>query len=535
MIRVKRFVVLLLVCSILPFAAPLPAYAAWSLSMEQRRAYLEYYAPLIFKRSDENSLAEFGLDWITNFDFDNDQDYSTNKDHWEDIFEFVLTAADPASYEGPHDFHSWYIGPTLYTALIEFMVGEEKQVTLLYHVYHAKEDWDIHDWERIEVRIRNVNGTPGIGSEEPAFVVITEHSEHKQRPFGHHDLEWYSTANGMHPIIWQAEWSFDFTFSMQEIHFAEDDMDILEDDIADNKGAEVEVNGTGSKKNINLVFVNDADPIAVNEWNAQTLTYPLAFDLAAKVKEKVNWDDVPRIRYELQDLADIIPSHWNGQTCNADRSVCTPAPDCDGSFGENIHWQCDKTVKILLETALRDERGKVVVPPGKQKFYRYSLDQDDPDGKGESQGYPKKHWFWGAYNFGRSGNFMTEARDDGTAGTSGLLRRDANRLLDSHDDPAVSPYMWQHDYFAHSGDEAEIVQSLPFLLFGPEPGGWLEEDWYKKDNGGFDGRWVQLFDDPVELPEPGVGLALLAGWSVLHGLSIRKKRFSRVVVSTVQA
>ncbi len=505
------------------FLAPASeSHALWSLTMEQRRAYLEYYAPIIMKRTDENSLVEFGLDWITNYDFDNDQDYSTNKGNWEDVYDYVLSAQDPGSYPGPHDFDRWYIGPTLYTALIEYMEGQEKQLVLLYHVYHAKEEWDIHDWERIEVRIRNVDGTPGEGLEVPGYVVITQHSHHKQRPFGHTDLEFHSTPNGMHPMIWQAEWSFDLSFSMQELHFVEDGFNGIAAKVLANDQAEVEINGTSAKKNVNLVFVPNADPAAVAFWNAETLTYPLAFDLAGKVKSQVDWDEVPRLQYELQDIADILPSHWNGQTCNADGSVCTPDPECNGSFGENIHWQCDEVVRILLEQAIRDESGRLLVPPGKQKFYRRSLDDDDSDGKGESQGYPQKHWFWGAYLFGREGNFMVDARRQGTAGSDGVLRRDANGKPDSHGDPSVANYMWQHDYFAHEGEKADFVGSTPYLE--PEIGGWLQDDWYEEQNGGFDGRWVQLFADPIELPEPGPHVSFLVGWGILHELARRRKR-----------
>lgn len=492
---------------------PEASEAAWSLSDEQRRAYLEYYAPIIMKRSDEDSLDDFGCDWITNYDFDNDGDYSTNKLHWEDLYEFILTAEDPASYTGPHDFSRWYIGPTLYTALIEYMEGPDKQLVLLYHVYHAKEEWDIHDWERIEIRIRNVDGTPGGGQEVPAYVVITEHSEHKYREFGHSDLNFHTTPNGMHAMIWQAEWSFDFAFSMQELHFVEDDFAEIASEIAGNQDAEVEINGTSAKKNINYVFVPESDSDAVSFWQAETLTYPLAYALASRDNGQFEWDEVPRIRYELQDLADILPSHWNGQRCDENGANCTAPPECDGSFGENEHWQCDDKIRIRLSRAMRDESGRIVVPYGKQIFLRDSLDDDDSDGKGESQGYPKKHWFWGAYHFGHNGNFMTEARDDGTAGSDGVLRREANGLPDSHGDPNVSDYMWQHDYFAHDGEPADTIGLTPYLE--PEVGGWLAGAWYEEENGGFDGRWVQLFPDPVELPEPGAFVSLAVGWGML--------------------
>ncbi len=45
---------------------------AWSLSDQQRRDYLGYYSPIIFKNADEDAGKHAGYDWITNFDFDRD-------------------------------------------------------------------------------------------------------------------------------------------------------------------------------------------------------------------------------------------------------------------------------------------------------------------------------------------------------------------------------------------------------------------------------------------------------------------------------
>jgi hypothetical protein len=45
--------------------------SAWSLTKIERQAYLNYYAPVILKRGDENNGKQ-GRDWLTNFDFDRD-------------------------------------------------------------------------------------------------------------------------------------------------------------------------------------------------------------------------------------------------------------------------------------------------------------------------------------------------------------------------------------------------------------------------------------------------------------------------------
>jgi hypothetical protein len=49
-------------------------------------------------------------------------------------------------------------------------------------------------------------------------------------------------------------------------------------------------------------------------------------------------------------------------------------------------------------------------------------------------------------------------------------------------------YWWQHDFFVHDGTVDADSSSR-------ENGQWLRGAWYAPENGGFDGRWVQLFDD----------------------------------------
>jgi hypothetical protein len=78
-----------------------------------------------------------GYDWITNFNFDNDNNiYSNNKQNWENIKRYTLGQKS-----------NWKINPTLYTAIIEYMTNGIKDIVLIYHVYHAKQPTSIHDWE----------------------------------------------------------------------------------------------------------------------------------------------------------------------------------------------------------------------------------------------------------------------------------------------------------------------------------------------------------------------------------------------------
>jgi hypothetical protein len=69
----------------------------------------------------------------------------------------------------------------------------------------------------------------------------------------------------------------------------------------------------------------------------------------------------------------------------------------------------------------------------------------------------------------------------------GRSRGAASGYFNSH-----NSFWWQHDFFAHSGTITSSVSHY-------EGGTWLPGAWYTAANGGFDGRWVQLFDD-----RPGV-------------------------------
>ncbi len=169
---VKRSLVLaaLVLCG-LGLGAGQARAQAWSLTKAQRQAYLNYYAPLILKRADENNSKQ-GRDWITNFDFDQDGDFSNNRVNWLNVPQYVNAAQG-----GTGAYNHWRIRPTVYTALIEYMEGGSKSLVLFYHVYNAtdKDGNDIHDWERVEILVRGVTGTPGGGGEYVNHVTATMH------------------------------------------------------------------------------------------------------------------------------------------------------------------------------------------------------------------------------------------------------------------------------------------------------------------------------------------------------------------------
>ena len=157
----------LAMCSSIVFATEAHAQT-WTLSKAQRQNYLQYYAPLIMHRADEDN-GKIGRDWMSNFDFDRDANFSTNRYNWLQTPQYIAAGGNPAS-----PYANWRIRPTVYTALIEYMEGGSKSVSLLYHIYYAsdKAGTAIHDWERVEIHIRNVAGTPGTFGEYVNATII---------------------------------------------------------------------------------------------------------------------------------------------------------------------------------------------------------------------------------------------------------------------------------------------------------------------------------------------------------------------------
>jgi len=422
------------------------------LSPETQRAYLVYYSPLIFKEADEESQSHWGYDWITNFDFDQDNSYATNKENWEQVDDYVESV-----YEGrgvPAAMQQWQIRPTLYTSLIEFMEGERKSLILIYHVYHAMQDGAIHDWERIEIRIDDVGGSPGLGPEQINYVVITTHGDHVRKHLGR-DLNFMETDTGRHLMIWQAKWSNEPFYSRSdfrkaELHFIEDNFAKVHDENARDDEARLNVNGSGDRADINYVFVCENSSAAVDYWGAEALTHTNAGKMAARKSRRDDFSDLPRITYELQDIADIAPSHWAG-----------------GDYAR--HWR-QPTQNILFEEPL--VAPGFTIPSKVQVFHVGSAN--------DREGYVGKSWFWGAYNFGHSGSFANPALSRGAPnGTRGI----ANGRLDSH-----GAFWMQHDYFAHDGQDGDGSDD-------GDSGVWLPSGWHTAERGGFDGRWSPLFPD----------------------------------------
>lgn len=429
------------------------AYAApWSLTLAQRKAYLAYYSPILMLRANEYDANHHGYSWITNFDFDRDRDFSNNKYNWKKIENFV---------QRKPDFTHWQIRPTLYSSLIEFMeTNDSKSIVLLYHVYHAMQEDGIHDWERIEIRVNNVAGTPGRGSEQVRYTVVTRHKDHPYRLFGDSDLNFQNTPSGKHAMIWQAQWNLEGPLNphMQELRFVEDSFANVSTRVATNEKSHVNINDANDRKNVHYVFVCGCAPDAANYWQARTLGATTANSFSSKKSDEanVNWSEVKRIRYELQDIADIFPTHW-------------VASDYQES------WTGTRRA-ILLESPIRSESGAIEVPSGRQEFYQSDVIANADGGDSHRDGYPHKIWIWGAYDF----NGSDDVKKLMWSGDSSQ----PNRAAASGRWDSLNSHWWQHDYFAHDG-----------LNKNYESGRWLPGNWYTPLAGGWDGRWVQIFED----------------------------------------
>jgi hypothetical protein len=447
---------------------------AWTLEKNQRRAYLHYYAPLILKQANESRQENWGYDWITNYDFDRDGNFATNRKNWHDKVGGYVANPSAAQFTG------WKIRPTLYTALVEFQTGADKSVVLMYHVYHAQEEnASIHDWERIEVRIDKVAGTPGTGAEAVAYVVVTTHSDHVGRRGN--SVKYMDTPNGRHPIIWQAEWN-DSGYSKNELHHGASEWSAFSGNLGCNScPAQIDIaDGNGIERNqeVHYAFVPDGDADAVATWNAVALTHANAASQAAKTASRYNgWTQVKRLTYELQDIADILPTQAATSSCNAETY-----PTEHGWARYNVHWDTGQpNVGIWLEKPLKSEDKTTLVPKSTActtdrpvTFYRYS---EDVLGRDDAQGYSYKHWFWGAYKMNGEGD--TDGAFNGRPVASNGPAQ--VRLCTA----GHKKYWCQYDFYAHTGEASNSANH----------GRWLPEGWHKKGAGGFDGRWDQLFDD----------------------------------------
>ncbi|MFD8493522.1 hypothetical protein [Amycolatopsis sp. NPDC059657] len=468
--RFVRLVVMALMLATLPVIGSSAAGAVEPvLTVAQRRAYLNYYAPVIFKRANEDN-GQDGRDWLTNFDFDQDQNFATNRVNWVESERYVAASAANATTS---PYAGWRIRPTLYTSLIEYTSGGVKSLVLLFHVYNAadKQGDAIHDWERIEIVVRGVTGTPGAAGEYVNNSTITHHHEHIIRKRGDSGFNFMTTPTGKHLMVWQADEAGSVLAThAHELRYVKDSYASLISQPVTND-AEVEISGKDVNENVHYIFVPQASSSAVSAWGAKTLSFANASTLIAghDNEHTVDWYQAKRITYELQDIADLIPTHWSQN----------PA--------WSKHWLSSAVDDVELESPVVNELGATEVSTGRQRFYSKSRDNGASDLTDDREGLIHKDWLYGAYSAeadeDREGSSDDFPAYQGTGtDSSGWTRQLASGRPDS---PNV--YWWQHDFFVHDGTVNTAASR--------ENGTWLRGAWYAAANGGFDGRWAQLFDD----------------------------------------
>jgi hypothetical protein len=441
---------------------------SWLLGPADRKAYLEYYAPVIMQRAEENS-SKRGRDWLANYDFDRDGNFANNRYTWATLLPQYIAA----SSAGSGAYQNWRIRPTLYASLMEYMEdSNNKTVVLLYHVYHPvdKKANEIHDWERIEIVVRNVAAVPGGWGEYVGHVTITSHKDHVLRANGSPDLNFMQVAGGKHVMIWQAdEDNTELGTHGHELHFVQDSYATIASRIGSNAKAEVEVTNDDDKS-VHYVWVPETSSSAVSAWGARAINYANAASLAAGRDDTVRWNLTKRITYELQDLADLYGTQWSGANWS-------------------LNWTSNVTSDILLESAIVDENGTTQVPAGLQRFYLGSRDTWSSNLTDGREGVLAKAWFWGGYS--AETNADTISGSDKLDGYSGAGRDsyNRNRADASGDYASLNAYWRQHDFLVHSG----AIDTRQYY----EAGKWLPAGWHLPQNGGYDGRWAQIYDDRV--------------------------------------
>ena len=419
--------------------------ATKTLTNDQRRAFLQAYSPIILGAAAERKSEHLGHDWITNYYYDDD-DFSNNKRNWKEIIKAIKSG------------RNFDIRPTLYTSIVEFDDEGRKSLVLFYHIYRARDSSHIHDWERVELRLDNVTGDPKSG-ETVSYVVVTEHSLHKGR-LGK-NVNYYETASGKHPLIYQADWRNGGSLRKHEIHFVEESAQKIKT-LRNSEDASVDVDKV-DEASFHYIFVTGNDRQAVKELSARELTLSNATEMysGARSRSTVRMGNVKRITLELQDVADIFPTHW---------------VDPENPGNTNPGWIGD--IKIMMDETplvrLENDKPEIIIPvsPNLYSFRYKSIEISGDEGK---SGYPRSEWFWGTYRLNGESldNDIIEQREKYLA---------ANRPIPA---PSGLFYFWQHDFMVHKVNSSGQVTME-----------WLPYGWHKAENSGFDGRWVQLFADP---------------------------------------
>lgn len=293
-----------------------------------------------------------------------------------------------------------------------------------------------------------------------------------------------NTATGKHILIWQADESdFDlyiggeaYGYHGHALWHVKTPYSTIATQMNSLSDAKVALPESDSK-NVHYVFVPEGSQAAVDTWNAKPLAYTTAANMASRVDNgtTVRWYQTKRITYELQDIADILPTHAQ-------------------SNAWTTHWLSRSYLDVLLESPIINEAGQAETLTGLQRFFVFSRDTGKSDQVGADEAFMYKKAFMGTYSAELNSEITFDPIPDvggdvfpAFEGTGvddyGRSRGAASGYLNSH-----NSFWWQHDFFAHSGTITSGSTNY-------EGGSWLAGPWYTAANGGFDGRWVQLFAD----------------------------------------
>ncbi|NUM79243.1 T9SS type A sorting domain-containing protein [bacterium] len=448
----------------------------FNLTNEERKRFLHYYSPIILKRSQEGihyGVSLKGWDWLTSWGFDGDQVFQENGLDWtENLHRFIEKDTDPY-------FIYWNIRPTLYTSIIEFMENDvngipRKCLKLLYHPYQAiDKEGKLHDWEHIEVRVDMVGRTPGQG-EQISYVIITTHKIQNGLKFGDPYLNFHETQDGKHVLIWRSQWdkaesNDPDNLNGQELQFVKDTIGLFTKnesslaivnvydpygDVTNTSG----INGSGTYQvNFHYVFVDEKAEGATEFWETNRIDNFSASGLFSGVdkNQQITKSEIKRIAYELQDIADILPSMYHNYTNDWDSEI-PGAPNFD--------------FELNMSDPVYSEDGLTIEIPAHSKNIKWRA-RGDIDHR---SGYVGKDWFWGSSFLFCDGCGNYEHNQH----SLGLFKKLSNPDNTWLDRTTVTCVLTNDGPYCETG--------YPYALVN---------GWHEKKRGGFDGRWVQLFED----------------------------------------
>ena len=195
-----------------------------------------------------------------------------------------------------------------------------------------------------------------------------------------------------------------------------------------------------------------------------------------------------RLTYELQDIADIFPGHRDSGDVNPSWTTASrvsilfddPVLDmntCERDFGSGgllargCRAACAFTTSCARPAMSTGSRAAAPATPARTGSGEPTVPAPATSSiRAPEDSSPTKHWSTPGYGRCTANEIAAACADGGDADS----------------------YFYQHDYFARRYERpASAIRGR---------GRWLPRGWHRPEAGGFDGRWVQLFDDPPAGP-----------------------------------